>query len=460
MTVQVWRPENERAGRHFVYTTRYVYFFVQLLDQLDDRANLDMLVRRVRRKVNDYLNFPKLWEDTCATYIKVKKYLQSILWPNRLTNMQLLRRAGNIPEGKEDAVFKGVSLDDFTLFSGRLDIWCQNSSKEEAPMIELLRDAVELKKLNGTVIKSGMFDDLVADIYAQLYEKTLPQFVEQVAGEENRERMKVDHLLMAGESADGAETPPATTSAQAPAPRPRVKGVTRKEVQRKADAIVAKVPRPTPKPAKPAEDEAKQAQAERQAAEEHTGDGTATENARGDNNEEKDKEGNSVDDKDGKDNEGKEEENNEEEKEGEDIEEEDEKEGEDNEEEEGKEGEDNEEEREPEEEKEGDNAEDKDASVPDPSIHDTTEEESGLSELETETASGDAMKPSSPIFHHLLRARMPSPKPGSELSTITSGDGGDNDSIPAPFVEDTKMEIDGEAEAGDDGSDTEELPEV
>lgn len=79
MTVQVWRPENERAGRHFVYTTRYVYFFVQLLDQLDDRANLDMLVRRVRRKVNDYLNFPKLWEDTCATYIKVFKRALALL---------------------------------------------------------------------------------------------------------------------------------------------------------------------------------------------------------------------------------------------------------------------------------------------------------------------------------------------------------------------------------------------
>ncbi|EFR05056.1 hypothetical protein MGYG_08064 [Nannizzia gypsea CBS 118893] len=442
MTVQVWRPENERAGRHFVYTTRYVYFFVQLLDQLDDRANLDMLVRRVRRKVNDYLNFPKLWEDTCITYIK------------------LLRRAGNISEGKEDAVFKGVSLDEFTLYSGRLDTWCQNPAKEDIPTIELLRDAVELKKLNGTVIKSGMFDDLVADIYAQLYEKTLPQFVEQVAGEENRERMKVDHLLMTGESADGAETPPTTTSAQ-PATRPRAKGVTRKEVQKKADAIAAKAPRPAPKPAKAAEDEAKQAQAERQAAEENTGDGTTTEDAQGDSKGEK--EGDSIEDKDGKDEDEKEEENNEEEeKEGEDNEE-DEKDGEDNEEEEGKEGEDIEEEREenPEEEgKEGDNVDDKEASVPDHSVHDTTEEESGLSELETETASGDAMKPSSSIFQHLLRARMPSPKPGSELSTVTSGDGGDNDSIPAPSsVPDTKMEIDEEVEVGDDGSDTEELPE-
>ncbi|KAM5437822.1 Histone transcription regulator 3 [Microsporum ferrugineum] len=420
MTVQVWRPENERAGRHFVYTTRYVYFFVQLLDQLDDRANLDMLVRRVRRKVNDYLNFPKLWEDTCATYIK------------------LLRRAGNIPEGKEDAVFKGVSLDDFTLYSGRLDTWCQNPAKEDIPTIELLRDAVELKKLNGTIIKSGMFDDLVADIYAQLYEKTLPQFVEQVAGEENRERMKVDHLLMPGESADGTETPPALTSVQAPAPRLRAKGVTRKEVQKKSDAIAAKAPRPAPKPAKPAEDEAKQVQTEQQSTDQQTGNETAADPTQVNNKEDKDKD-NNEEDKDRKDEEEKEENNEEEEKEGDDNEE----------------REDNNEE----EEKDGDNCEDKEASVLDHSVHDTTEIESGLSDIETETASGDAMKPSSPMFQNLLRARMSSPKAGSELSTVVSADGGDNDSIPTPSVQDTKMEIDAETVEAAEGSDTEEQQE-
>ncbi|KAF3492278.1 uncharacterized protein GIQ15_01795 [Arthroderma uncinatum] len=400
MTVQVWRPENERAGRHFVYTTRYVYFFVQLLEQLDDRANLDMLVRRVRRKVNDYLKFPKLWEDTCATYIR------------------LLRRAGNIPEGKEDAVFKGVSYDDFTLYSGRLDSWCQNPAKEEASTIELLRDAVELKKLNGPIIKSGMFDDLVADIYAQLYQKTLPEFVEQVAGEENRERMKVDHLLMAGESADGTETPPVSTPAQTPGPRPRAKGVTRKEVQKKADAIAYKAPRPAPKPVKSAEDEAKQAQTEQQTADQPANNEDATDAAR-DDKEDKAKEDNDEEDKEDNNDEEDKEDNNDEEKE---------------------DNNDDEKEENNDEEKEENNGDDKEVSVPDHSVHDTTEDESGLSDPETETASGDAMKPSSPLFPNHLKSRMLSPKAASEFSTNISADGGDNESIPAPSVQDTRAE--------------------
>lgn len=72
MTIQVWKPEFERPGRHFVYTTRYVYFFVSLVDQLDDRASLDQLLRRVRKKQNDFVNHTKLWEDICLTYAKVR----------------------------------------------------------------------------------------------------------------------------------------------------------------------------------------------------------------------------------------------------------------------------------------------------------------------------------------------------------------------------------------------------
>ncbi|PGH04967.1 hypothetical protein AJ79_06924 [Helicocarpus griseus UAMH5409] len=232
MTLQVWRPENERAGRHFVYTTRYVYFFVGLLDQLNDRANMDLLIRRVRKKPNDYVNHAKLWEDICLTYIK------------------LLRRVGEIPEGQEDTVFKPVSHDDFVLYSARLEDWCQQHSSE-THLVDLLKDMVELKKLNNGLMKPAIFEDLVADTYAVLYQSNIPKFIEQVAGEENRERMKVDHLLMASDGPDGTQTPPITSAQGQPGPKPRFKGVSRKELQRKSEAIATRAlaPKPAPKPA-------------------------------------------------------------------------------------------------------------------------------------------------------------------------------------------------------------------
>ncbi|KAK2783228.1 Histone transcription regulator 3 [Emmonsiellopsis sp. PD_33] len=230
MTLQVWRPENERAGRHFVYTTRYVYFFVGLLDQLNDRVNMDMLIRRIRRKTTDYVNLTKLWEDVCLTYIK------------------LFRRVGEIPEGHEDTIFKPVSHDDFVVYSGRLENWCHSHSADMA-LVDLLKDAVELKKLNNGLMKSAVFEDLVADTYAVLYQKNIAKFMEQVTEEESRDRMKVDHLLMGSDGPEGTRTPPVST--QGPGPKPRFKGVARKELQRKAEAIATRAlaPRSIPRPA-------------------------------------------------------------------------------------------------------------------------------------------------------------------------------------------------------------------
>jgi hypothetical protein len=63
-----------------------VYFIVGLLDQLDDRASLDQLLRRVRKKQGDFLNHTKLWEDICLNYAKVRQD-QPILRPSPiLTN--------------------------------------------------------------------------------------------------------------------------------------------------------------------------------------------------------------------------------------------------------------------------------------------------------------------------------------------------------------------------------------
>lgn len=71
LTLQVWRPEHERPGRHFVYTTRYMYFFLELLEKANDRQSLDQLLRRLRKKQGDFVNHTKLWEDMCLVYARV-----------------------------------------------------------------------------------------------------------------------------------------------------------------------------------------------------------------------------------------------------------------------------------------------------------------------------------------------------------------------------------------------------
>ncbi|RAL07102.1 putative transcriptional corepressor of histone genes (Hir3) [Aspergillus homomorphus CBS 101889] len=229
MTIQVWRPEFERPGRHFVYTTRYAYFFVALLDQLDDRANLDQLLRRVRKKQGDFVNHAKLWEDMCLTYASV------------------IRRAADISEGHEESVFRPIGWDEFVTNTGRLEGLTDLAPGSDS-LLELIRDAIELKKLNNNLMKVALLEDLIADVYSRLYQINMPQVLEQ-AHEENKEKIKGDHLNAGGiinsdGAADNTPTPPTSAPAsEAPAPRGRTKGIARRDIQKRSEAIVhRKVP--------------------------------------------------------------------------------------------------------------------------------------------------------------------------------------------------------------------------
>jgi hypothetical protein len=196
-----------------------VYFFVGLLDELDDRSSLDQLLRRVRKKQGDFINHTKLWEDICLTYAK------------------MIRRAAHIKEGHEEGVFRPIGWEEFSTKTARLEGLTQLAA-ESQPLLELIRDSLELKKLNNNLMKVTMFEDLIADLYARVYELNMPQLIEQV-NEENKEKMKVDHLLMAGDATTEASTPPSSApAADTPAPRGRTKGIARRDIQKRADTIV------------------------------------------------------------------------------------------------------------------------------------------------------------------------------------------------------------------------------
>lgn len=148
----------------------------------------------------------------------------------------MIRRAAKISEGHEESVFKPIGWEEFSTKTARLES-LPHLGPESQAILELLRDALEVKKLNNNLMKITMFEDLIADLYARLYEINTPHLVEQ-ATEENKEKMKVDHLMV-GEVPPEASTPPAAVPASdTPAPRGRTKGIARRDIQKRADTIV------------------------------------------------------------------------------------------------------------------------------------------------------------------------------------------------------------------------------
>ena len=79
MTIQVWKPDNERAGRHFVYTGRYVSFFVQVLFKLKDKDSLEALARRIRKRGGDFFNHAGIWQELSSAYLKVRPFYIALI---------------------------------------------------------------------------------------------------------------------------------------------------------------------------------------------------------------------------------------------------------------------------------------------------------------------------------------------------------------------------------------------
>ncbi|SPO04042.1 related to transcriptional corepressor HIR3 [Cephalotrichum gorgonifer] len=162
MVMNVWKCDAERAGRHHVYTEQYIRFMVKLLVILEDRVNLEAVLRRIRKKGADFYHFSDLWQSCCVAYV------------------QLLRTTYNVAPTLDDA-FKSVGMEEFEGNTENVLEWA--SKDPEAPALGCLKDAIELKKLNANLMKATVIDDLISDCYTMIYLDARPVAEEEKVAE-------------------------------------------------------------------------------------------------------------------------------------------------------------------------------------------------------------------------------------------------------------------------------------
>ncbi|KAL8733240.1 MAG: hypothetical protein Q9166_002257 [cf. Caloplaca sp. 2 TL-2023] len=225
MAIQIWKPEYERVGRHFVYTTRYVQFFLRILFELKDTATIDALGRQIRKKSAKFFRHTALWHELC------------------MTHLTLLRTHSGVPNEYSDTAFKNISHDLFVQNADRLEAWAHQPATiaRKAPEIELMREAIELKKTNANLMKPAVIEDFIADVYAYLYQKMTPELIGLENEEESRSRMRVDHLMNSEKPVASTPSPDPAGKAEDVAPtRQRIRGVGRREIQKRAEALMSK----------------------------------------------------------------------------------------------------------------------------------------------------------------------------------------------------------------------------
>ena len=118
----------------------------------------------------------------------------------------------------------------------------------DSPLMVILREVSELRKLNNSLMKVTLIDDLICDTFARLYEQVVPDIIAKSSNEENRDRMRVNHLM--NSDVPGTDIPSPAPSIQGapeqPAPRSRPKNVSRREILRKAEVLVNMKPASPP----------------------------------------------------------------------------------------------------------------------------------------------------------------------------------------------------------------------
>lgn len=158
LALTVWKPDLERAGRHWVYMTNYTRFVSGIFEQAEDIEAMQLLARRVRKKPNEFFDHGQLWDDVAEAHLR------------------LFRKHGSIPLHNDDAIFKNLTQEEFKPRAEAVDAWLQKPETSHL-LLDILREVTELKKLNAGLAKPVMFDDLIADTYAQIYKEigsTLP----------------------------------------------------------------------------------------------------------------------------------------------------------------------------------------------------------------------------------------------------------------------------------------------
>lgn len=146
----------------------------------------------------------------------------------------------SVKEETSDTVFKNISHDLFVQNADRLEAWAHLPSTN-FPAIDILREAVELKKTNANLMKPAAIEDFIADAYAALHLSVVPELIARSNEEESRGRMRVDNLMNMENPPASTPSPGAGADADDAAPtRQRIRGVGRRELQKRAEALVNK----------------------------------------------------------------------------------------------------------------------------------------------------------------------------------------------------------------------------
>lgn len=151
--VQIWKPENERSGKHFHYTYQYALFYVNILFEKKDLKSLVQMLPKLRRSNSTMFNLPFVWETLCFSICKIIRGLLKIddnLSENFIMPLSFQKFVSNSNSSLEKMKSEGLP-------------------KELLIHVYFLLIITDMKKLNNGFGPTSLIDDLMICVFVKIY---------------------------------------------------------------------------------------------------------------------------------------------------------------------------------------------------------------------------------------------------------------------------------------------------
>lgn len=157
--INIWKPDLEPPGKHFVYTYKYILYYVKLTNCLADFHKLLLFTKKLRRYGAGMINLNEAWDFACTTLCHLTKEMvraepgfTDIEVP-KLVYVEFVQASQTLSEK-----YKSDALKD-----------------EEIELMTLLYEISEIRRMNNGFGSTSQLDDTFNTIYLKIYLKNVTE---------------------------------------------------------------------------------------------------------------------------------------------------------------------------------------------------------------------------------------------------------------------------------------------
>ncbi|ODV94495.1 hypothetical protein PACTADRAFT_35294 [Pachysolen tannophilus NRRL Y-2460] len=158
--VTIWKPENERPGKHFVYNLQYITFFLKILSKQRDLTSLFQFAKKLRRVGSSMINLIKAWNSTTKIIC------------------DLCRKVADIDENFTEKCIGFLVYGEFLVRAKEFNNFINKSIAENETNLQhkrlqellyLFTDFHEIKRMSNGFSQTSFIDDTFYSIYLKMY---------------------------------------------------------------------------------------------------------------------------------------------------------------------------------------------------------------------------------------------------------------------------------------------------